>query len=140
MDLVTDIMQIQKMNANYFTFVSHLKCPMALFTTIIGVLCVEIRLCLIRFHCLALIQKMQFHARTPSKYQHLQLELFDCLPVMSLANLINSRSHSHSHYYFREFYYVNDYFGDVRSPSVKESDLNMAYDLVSRAYGSRILS
>lgn len=59
-----------------------------------------------------------------------------CLPVKLLTNLIKSYSHS----YFREFYYVNDYFGDVRSPSVKESDLTMAHDLVSRAYGSRILS
>lgn len=38
----------------------------------------------------------------------------------------------------RDFYYVNDYFGDVQAPSVKDSDLNMAHELVSRAYGSRI--
>uniref|UniRef100_A0A6G1SBI0 Chitin-binding type-2 domain-containing protein n=1 Tax=Aceria tosichella TaxID=561515 RepID=A0A6G1SBI0_9ACAR len=38
----------------------------------------------------------------------------------------------------REFYNVNDYFGDVRSPSVKETDLSQANELISRAYGSRL--
>lgn len=38
----------------------------------------------------------------------------------------------------KDFYHVNDYFGDVQAPSVKQEDLNQAQDLVSRAYGSRI--
>lgn len=33
---------------------------------------------------------------------------------------------------------MNDYFGDARAPSVKDSDLSMAHELISRAYGSRI--
>lgn len=38
----------------------------------------------------------------------------------------------------KDFYHVNDYFGDVTSPSVKENDLIQAQELVSRAYGSRL--
>lgn len=38
----------------------------------------------------------------------------------------------------RDFYHVNDYFGDARAPSVSEADLSGAQELVSRAYGSRL--
>lgn len=38
----------------------------------------------------------------------------------------------------RDFYHVNDYFGDTRAPSVRDSDLVSAQELVSRAYGSRL--
>lgn len=38
----------------------------------------------------------------------------------------------------KDFYHVNDYFGDVTAPSVKEADLNQAQEMVSKAYGSRL--
>lgn len=40
----------------------------------------------------------------------------------------------------KDFYHVNDYFGDLQAPSVKQEDLNQAQELVSRAYGSRLSS
>ena len=38
----------------------------------------------------------------------------------------------------RDFYHVNDYFGDLQSPSVRDADLSLAQDLVSRSYGARL--
>lgn len=61
------------MTANYSTFVSHLKCLMALFTTIIGVSCAETKLFSIKFHCRVPIQRTQFHAKMPGEFNDLTL-------------------------------------------------------------------